>query len=187
MTPQRSTINHQLPARSRQGLCHFTSRTWRHCERRLTISRSTMLIWKTRATRSARKPPAHPIWVFGFTISMAIAGSCQCKEESDLMSLLFPRQRRTCPPKPWRRRMNRFYRSLLRERSCLDKVDLLFASLVPFCLNVLVSIKRLAVPQEVPCAGGQPDTPCHAASRGFGEHTRPGCTARRLAGRCSSI
>ena len=43
-----------------------------------------MLIWKTRATRSIRKRPAHPIWGFGFTISMAIAGSCHSKGESDL-------------------------------------------------------------------------------------------------------
>ena len=50
----------------------------------LAISRSTMLIWRIRATRSVRKPPAHRIWVFGFTISMAIAGSCQSKGENDL-------------------------------------------------------------------------------------------------------
>jgi hypothetical protein len=30
--------------------------------------------------------PGSPIWVSGFTISMAIAGSCQCKGESDLIS-----------------------------------------------------------------------------------------------------
>jgi catechol 2,3-dioxygenase-like lactoylglutathione lyase family enzyme len=37
------------------------------------------------------EPPAHPIWVFGFTISMAIAGSCQCKAKSDLMIWHFVR------------------------------------------------------------------------------------------------
>jgi Glyoxalase/Bleomycin resistance protein/Dioxygenase superfamily len=73
------------PSPETLGHMSFHLPAWPHCERRLTISRSMMLIWKTRATRSGRKPPAHPIWVFGFTISMAIAGSCQCKGESDLM------------------------------------------------------------------------------------------------------
>ena len=66
------------------GHMYFTCRTWPHCERHLPISRGTMLIWRTRATRSVRKRPAHPTWDFGFTISTAIAGSCQSKGENDL-------------------------------------------------------------------------------------------------------
>ena len=57
---QLATINRLRECAAHLGICRFTCPTWPHCERRLTISRSSMLIWKIRATRSVRKPPAHP-------------------------------------------------------------------------------------------------------------------------------
>jgi DNA-binding NarL/FixJ family response regulator len=44
-----------------------------------------MLIWKTRATRSVRKRPAHPIWVFGS--SDAFAGQIPAKVDPELDQL----------------------------------------------------------------------------------------------------
>ena len=57
---------------------------------RRSISRSRIVSWSSTGVDLRRLgdrsgAPAHPVWVFGFTISMAIAGSCQCKGESDLM------------------------------------------------------------------------------------------------------
>ena len=125
---QLSTINRLRECAAHLGICHFICRTWPH--KPLDHLKKHDGDLEDPGDEIGPESPAPPIWVFGFTISIAIAGSC--RGESDLPPLLFLQQMRTCPPKPWRRRINQFQGSSLREHRALAKLTSLF----PWCPSV---------------------------------------------------